>query len=648
MEEYRIDVDWSEEGIVAEPETAYAVNRELNLAWQIVEETGSNLFLTGRAGTGKTTFLRRLRETTSKRMVVLAPTGVAAINARGSTIHSFFQFPFSLFLPGQGFVTGDRRYVPFSKQKKRILASMSLLVIDEVSMVRPDILDAIDSVLRRFRNRHLPFGGVQLLLIGDLRQLPPVVKSSEWDILSKEYASPYFFESHALQKAGFQTIELTTIYRQRDVEFITILNQVRDGRVDYDSLLRLNERCRPGFEPSDSDGYIRLTTHNHQANAINVRKLDALPGAVHEYHAEVKGDFSEFNFPVEPTLRLKEGAQVMFVKNDTSSERRYYNGMLGRIVHLDEDVIKVKPLDGDTLIDAAPVEWENTRYVINEDTKAIDTEVVGTFRQYPLKLAWAITIHKSQGLTFSKAVIDAHSAFAAGQTYVALSRCTSLDGLVLSAPIPTSAVIIDRDVNNFVSYCEQHVPDERLLADMKRDYTRRLLTEIFDFSQLKTAFRDFMRSVDEYLVPLYPSISVEMREACGIVENDLEEVGRKFVKANVSEAPDPESLLADGRFLERVRNGCAYFLEKLEDVAHIIERMPKEIGNALHAKRLNSTYDVLADQLELKTGVMDRMKGRNFSVSAYLMAKGVAAANMQQERGAIKKSNVRRHKTRKE
>ena len=312
-------------------------NSELNLARQIVEKTGTSLFLTGKAGTGKTTFLHSLRDTSMKRMVVLAPTGVAAINARGATIHSFFQFDFSPFIPGQGFIGEGKRFISFSKIKRRIISSLDLLVIDEISMVRPDILDAIDDSLRRLRNSRKPFGGVQLLLIGDLRQLAPVVTPDEWAILSHHYASPYFFESRALKEAGFITLELTKVYRQSDRRFIDLLNAVRENKVTEKILDDLNSRYIGNFNPGDSEGYIRLTTHNHMADSINWRRLAELQEAPVEYQASVTGKFPEYSFPADFMLTLKRGARVMFIKNDTGTDRRFYNGMLGTVVDLAEN-----------------------------------------------------------------------------------------------------------------------------------------------------------------------------------------------------------------------------------------------------------------------------------------------------------------------
>ncbi|MDE5808581.1 MAG: AAA family ATPase, partial [Muribaculaceae bacterium] len=501
---YNPDYNYIAPELSEEPESAYELNRDLNLAHRIVEETGANLFLTGKAGTGKTTFLRRLRQTSPKRMIVLAPTGVAAINAEGSTIHSFFQLPFSPFIPGRGFVEKDTRRFSFSKEKRRIMASLDLLVIDEISMVRPDTLDAIDSVMRRYRNPALPFGGVQLLLIGDLRQLAPVLKDDERRLLAPFYPSEYFFESLSLKKSGFVTIELTTVYRQTDRDFINILNAIRDGHASPEILAKLNARYIPDFNPPDSERFIRLTSHNRMADSINRSRLQEIPEAGEIYTASVSGNFPETSYPADFRLHLKVGAQVMFIKNDSGADRQYYNGMLGTVTGLTEDSVIVAPADGKPPVTVGFVEWENTKYIINDETKEILPVADGTFSQLPLRLAWAITIHKSQGLTFNRAIIDAGYSFAPGQTYVALSRCRSLDGLVLGQRIPPSAVITDNNVNSFIADSALSRPDEQAIESMRAEYTRLSLSDLFDFRQAKLAFDDFHRAVAEYVVPLYP------------------------------------------------------------------------------------------------------------------------------------------------
>ena len=372
-------------------------NTELEIARQLVEKTGCNVFLTGKAGTGKTTFLRELRERSAKRMIVLAPTGIAAINAGGVTIHSFFQLPLSPYIPGATFSGREQKRYQFGKVKRNIIKTLDLLVIDEISMVRADLLDAVDAVMRRYRVHHQPFGGVQLLLIGDLHQLAPVVKDDEWEMMKQYYDTPYFFSSRALMSAQYQSIELKHVYRQQDSTFLELLNKIRENRADDVTLEALNRRFIAGFTPPRGSDYIRLTTHNYQAQRINDRELELLPGKAFSYRAEVEGTFPESSYPADEALTLKEGAQVMFIKNDT--DKRYYNGMIGEVAYTGRDSIKVKSKDTGETIELEPAEWANAKYTLNSKTKEIEETVEGVFRQYPLRLAWAITIHKSQGLT---------------------------------------------------------------------------------------------------------------------------------------------------------------------------------------------------------------------------------------------------------
>lgn len=631
MEYQTMDFDLQADGWVAEPEAQYNANRELTLAWQIVEETGANLFLTGRAGTGKTTFLRKLRETSAKQMVVLAPTGVAAINARGNTIHSFFQLPFAPYIPGKGFVSADRRFLNMSRQKKRIISSLSLLVIDEISMVRPDVLDAIDSILRRLRNSSRPFGGLQLLLIGDLRQLPPVVKGDEWELLKDHYPTPYFFESHALKKAGFHTVELTVVYRQNDAAFLDILNAIRDGRVGNDTLAALNTRHIPGFHPDDSEGYIRLTTHNRAAAAINDRRLAALPAALYSFQAEIQGDFPESAFPADLNLQLKEGAQVMFIKNDSGTARRYYNGLIGRVTAISDEKICVQPSDGSPMVEVEVSEWENTRYVVDEATKKVSQETTGVFRQYPLQLAWAITIHKSQGLTFEKAIIDAAHSFAAGQTYVALSRCRSLEGLVLDSPVHPHAVITDSDVNEFIDDCGRRTPDARTVSRMKNDYAFVLLEELFDFEPLRRAYADFERQAREALVPLYPYIESELTEFRQKISDSLCEVARKFLSRYRDGCLADAPIALDSHLTARIRKGCAYFLDLLEDLDSFISHLPKDIDNQTYAERLNNAFESLKYTVGTKCLLLEAHTRGEFSAKSFITAKSKAALTLERE-----------------
>ncbi len=427
--------------------TMNTANPELQLADDFVRQTNCHIFLTGRAGTGKTTFLHDLKKKAGKRMVVTAPTGVAAINAGGMTLHSFFQLPFGPFIPGDNTYLGQHR---FSREKINIVKTLDLLVIDEISMVRADLLDGVDYVLKRYRHSSLPFGGVQLLLIGDLHQLPPVVKEAEWQLLRQYYDSPYFFASLALRETELIPIELRHIYRQSDARFIDLLNRVRDNLLDPSSLKELNSRCIPDFTPADNEGYITLCTHNSGADAINQGKLQQLPTKATSSGRHRRGLSRNTAYPTSARLELKVGAQVMFVRNDASPEKRYFNGRIGKITGISGDFISVQCPEDSSEIEVEQATWENIEYKIDPETLEISQNTVGSFEQFPLKLAWAITIHKSQGLTFERAVVDARAAFAHGQVYVALSRCKTFDGLVLSSPLSAVGVKTDVTVARFV------------------------------------------------------------------------------------------------------------------------------------------------------------------------------------------------------
>lgn len=613
--------DYLQPDEVHEPEAVYEVNRELTLADRLISETGANLFLTGKAGTGKTTFLHRLREKSMKSMIVTAPTGVAAINANGVTLHSFFQLSFSPYIPGQGFIEKGRRGYSMSQTKRSIIRSLDLLVIDEISMVRPDTLDAIDDVLRRVRNSEKPFGGVQLLLIGDIRQLSPVVKEDEWQLLRRHYASPYFFESHALRKVGFETIELTSVYRQSDPDFIRILNAVRDGHADSAVLESLNKRYDPRFAGSDGDGYIRLTTHNYIANRLNDTRLRLLTGDAVSFDAEITGNFPESSFPADKTLALKVGARVMFVKNDTGTSRSYYNGMIGTVTDIDEEygIVTVVPDDGSSPVKTGKAEWENSKYTVSGDGEMAMT-VDGVFRQIPLRLAWAITIHKSQGLTFDRAIIDAASSFAPGQTYVALSRCRSLKGMVLSTPVTPAAVIIDPTVNAFIDNVSRHRPDENYIKGLVGEYARRIVAEIFDFKRLRYAFSDFERAMKEYVLPLYPELYDTIDAESDRMQEQIEKVGTRFIQLYAARPIDPDalpgSLLAD-----KIRGGCRYFGEELTAMAKSFEGIRIHLDNQQYMLRLNNAYRAFREELLFRIAILEGLREVGFSTAEYLRIK---------------------------
>ncbi len=460
-------------------------NEVFELAYRFVTETGENIFLTGKAGTGKTTFLKYLKENCTKNMVVAAPTGVAAINAAGVTLHSLFQLPFHPFLPTANNREELLKKLKYNNQRLQLLRKMEVLVIDEISMVRCDVMDAIDTILRSVRrNYHLPFGGVQLLCIGDLHQLPPVAQNHEWSILQEYYASPFFFDSMAVKEQQPVLIELNKIYRQKEQSFVDLLNSVRTNNMTNEDFENLHERFIPSFRPGYDENFITLTSHNKQAELINNSEIQKLLTPHFIYKAEVENDFPESMYPADPSLMLKQGAQVMFVKNDVV-EKKYFNGKIGVISKLDQNKIVV---DCDGIeIEVYKETWENSKYSLNRADGKLTQETVGLFTQYPLRLAWAITIHKSQGLTFDKVMIDAGAAFSSGQVYVALSRCTSLSGIVLLSKIPSSAIYSNDNVVKGQSSLTHKGSLADRFAGARQVYTQQLLEEIFSFTDIADA-----------------------------------------------------------------------------------------------------------------------------------------------------------------
>lgn len=429
-------------------------NFELDVARFIVEKTDMSLFLTGKAGTGKTTFLREVVRYTKKKCIVLAPTGIAAVNAGAMTIHSFFQFGLGPFVQGVIEPKSDFR---INKSKLELIRHLQLLIIDEVSMVRADLMDHIDVELRRIRRNSKPFGGVQLLMIGDLQQLPPIAHGGEDELLRQYYKTLYFFSSAALKSMKYSCIELKNVYRQTDRHFIDILNHARDCTLTSQDITDLNARYILGFSPKPEDGYIRLMTHNRQVDYVNETEMEKLDSKPYTFVAAVTGTFPEESYPTADSLTLKKGAQVMFIKNDP--ERRFINGTLGEVKSIDKNSIAVRLAESGTVIDVEPMEWQNIRYQFDEESKEISSKQIGRFKQYPLKAAWAITVHKSQGLTFDKAIIDVHAAFSPGQAYVALSRCRTLDGLVLSSPVSASVFMRDNAVDAYMNYISRPVEE---------------------------------------------------------------------------------------------------------------------------------------------------------------------------------------------
>ena len=605
-------------------------NPELQLAWQFIENTGTHLFLTGKAGTGKTTFLRRLKEQTPKRMVILAPTGIAAINAGGVTIHSFFQLSFAPFVPETTFNSSQTHY-RFSKEKRNIIRSMDLLVIDEISMVRADLLDAIDSALRRYRDREKPFGGVQLLMIGDLQQLAPVVKENEWEMLKNYYETPYFFASRALRETVYMTIELKTVYRQSDTFFLSLLNKIRENQADDEVLNELNRRYQPGFRPRKEEGYIRLTTHNYQAQKVNDNELASLPGQTYSFRAEIDGTFPEYLYPADEVLTIKAGAQIMFLKNDHSSEKRYYNGMIGEVAAVNDAGMIVRGKDNGDEFQLLPEEWGNYKYVLNEETKEITEEIEGTFRQYPIRLAWAITIHKSQGLTFERAIIDARNSFAHGQTYVALSRCKTLEGMVLESPLRREAIISDSTVDDFTKEVERNKPGNRQLHDMQKAYFFDLLSDLFNFYSLDQAYKRLLRLIDEDLYKLYPKQLVEYKELAPHIKEKIVEVSQRFRNQYTRLINGSDDYAADQGLQERVRSGAGYFRKELEPVRALFEKTNMPLDNKELRKQLNERLQALDDALWIKESLLEAMMGQPFTVTGYLKLKAKVTLSLEDD-----------------
>ena len=607
-------------------------NSELRHAWDFVEHTGISIFLTGKAGTGKTTFLRTLKEKSSKRSIIVAPTGVAAINAGGMTIHSFFQLPLSPFVPEANF----KNRFDYSKEKRKIIRTLDLLIIDEISMVRSDVLDAIDSVLRRFREHEKPFGGVQLLMIGDLQQLTPVVTPEDEVILQRYYDTSYFFGSKALRSISYVTIELTHVYRQQDEEFITLLNNIREGQVSETDLKRLNERFNPNFEPEVGSDYIRLTTHNKMAESYNEVQLHNLPSKACTFIAEADGNFPEYNYPADFKLTLKRGAQVMFIRNDNNG--RYYNGRIGHVTHIDNEKILVLCPGDDKEIEVQQETWENTKYSLNEKTKQIEAEVQGTFKQYPLRLAWAITIHKSQGLTFEHAIIDAQSSFAAGQVYVALSRCKTLEGLILASPISSSAIINDNLVMNYISHqTEEAEKSIAALPTLKAEYYRQLLLELFSFTDLKACEDALYRVLTEYFYK-YPKIITLHKMAIIDLDERIMSISSKWKSIICNMTTDQ---LHEDDFLQRMKKGALYFHSQLTEIfSHLLD-MTKGVqsNNKIAYKRFDNNYADLLQTYVVKHELLGRIMEKGFSINSYLTAKQEAILNSLEEKTGRNRKN---------
>ena len=617
-----------------------AQNKELRTAWDFVEHTGRSIFLTGKAGTGKTTFLKTVVERSSKRSIVVAPTGVAAINAGGMTIHSFFQLPFSPFVPNAQI----KNKFDFGKEKRKIIASLDLLIIDEISMVRSDLLDAIDSVLRRYRDRYKPFGGVQLLMIGDLQQLTPVVTPEDERMLAPYYDTPYFFGSKALSQIEYVTIQLEIVYRQQDDTFLNLLNHIREGQPTAADLALLNARYQPAFIPKQEEGYIRLTTHNQMANNYNESELRKLTARSHNYQAKIEGTFPDYSYPTAEILTLKVGAQVMFVKNDPSGQHRYYNGRIGHVTYADDKRLMVYCPGDNEAIDVEPLEWENTRYTLNPDTREIESETLGKFSQLPLRLAWAITIHKSQGLTFEHAIIDASLSFAPGQVYVALSRCKTLEGMVLASPIPPQAIINDERVDSYIEHQEEAAQRSiEQLPTLKDEYYRHLLMELFDFKDILYREEYLGRIITEFFYHAHTDIAELHKRALEDCKQQVIAVADKW-QAKMQQMTIGE--LREPGFLERVKRSAAYFEQTLNTVLSKPLALVPDIKsqNKQAMKRLTENYADLQQTWLSRRFLLQQIAERTFTVADYLRQKQHSLLDAMDEKTLKKKLREKKAK----
>ncbi len=604
-------------------------NEMFQLAIQLVNQSNRNIFLTGKAGTGKTTFLKYIRENCPKQIAVVAPTGVAAINAGGVTIHSFFQLPLAPFIPetrGTGFQSTGQEIsnkhslisrLRFNGDKKKVLQQLEILVIDEISMVRCDVLDAIDTVLRHVRQRPSErFGGVQLLFIGDMLQLPPVIKEQEWGLLSEYYSGQYFFDSKVLLEDPPVYVEFNKIYRQRDEQFINLLNQVRNNELDEDGVHILESRFQPTFRRSKQDGYIILTTHNNKASEINARELGNIDSKLFSYEAEVQEDFSDRAYPAEQTLYLKVGAQVMFIRNDAADKgKRYFNGKIGTVSKLEADKIYVQCEGESAEIEVQKEKWENIRYTLNKTTRQLDSDVLGSFTQYPLRLAWAITIHKSQGLTFEKAIIDAGAAFAPGQVYVALSRCTSLEGMVLQSRVNANSLSSDARIVEFSQRSASSTQLQEEFAIAKKHYQQTVLISTFDFISAINSGKE----LQEYLLEHTSSFNAESLSWTDELLAKLDKIqdtAKKFqlqLQFLFQQAGSPEE---NQPLQERIKAAATYFVTEIGSLVQFLQQSSAVTDSRLHSKEYNESIKEVFAQLAMRKFILEGFNGQ-FNMEAF-------------------------------
>ena len=616
---------------------------------RFINQTHRSIFLTGKAGTGKTTLLREIIETTHKNCVVVAPTGIAALNAGGVTIHSMFQLPFGGFIPDNSsphfsenakFETKStlRRHFKMSGLKKSVIRNMELLIIDEVSMLRADLLDAMDFMMQTVRKKNSPFGGVQVLFIGDLLQLPPVIRDEEWRTLKTYYKGKFFFHSHVVQQNPPLYIELSKIFRQTDDAFISILNNLRNNQISAADIQNLNQYVRPDFDLKANKGYITLTTHNAKADTMNVQALENLEGKLVTYKPEIVDDFPDKIYPVEENLKLKVGAQIMFVKNDLSFDKKYFNGKMGFIKSLSSQEILVHFPDENKTIEVEKYEWQNIRYKVDENTKEIEEEVLGTFVHYPIKLAWAITVHKSQGLTFDKAALDVSQVFLPGQAYVALSRLRSLKGLILLSPLRMNGISNDQDVMKYsLNKASEEVLENSLQLET-RNFIHNYLISSFDWYDLAQEWRNHKFSYDDK-----GEYSEKTKHAVWATKQlesieSLMEPARKFIlqlnKIFSQEVVDLKHVL------ERIEAASSYFLLPMDNLVFEILWKLEEV---IRLKKVKAFHDELVVLEELQIKAVLRLMKVKLLIETVVTGQDISKEKLSSE--AIKYYKINKLKT---
>lgn len=617
------------------------INSIYDLVKHFAEYTSRSVFLTGRAGTGKTTFLYDLKSITQKQIAVVAPTGVAAIHAGGVTMHSFFQLPFTPYVPTPEGRKHLLEKIKMTSLKRKIIQELELLVIDEISMVRADVLDAVDTILRYVRyRRNEAFGGVQILFIGDMYQLAPVAQNEEWRLLSPYYQTPYFFHSKAVAENPPLYIEFDKIYRQKNQSFINLLNEVRNNQLSDKGMELLLSRFKPNFKLSKKNNHIVLTTHNAKADRINAEEMLKVKGKTHRFEAIIKGEFPERSYPNELVLELKEGAKVMFISNDKSFPRRYYNGKIGEVSRIEEERIYVRCEEDEEEILVVYETWSNVRYAVNPESKQIEEEELGSYTQYPLRLAWAITIHKSQGLTFDKVMIDAEAAFTSGQVYVALSRCRSLEGLVLLSPIYKESLTVDKHIVNYTNQKSSLPLLSEKLEEAKKEFNYRILFSIFDYKlplgqllSLQSFVKEHEKCFNAETLPFIDELLKQLLE--------IDDIVMKFQRqlTHLLHVSHPN----DELIKERIRAAATYFIEQTEILIKKIHASPAESDYKEKAYEYNDLIRTIFSELVRKTHILKGIKNdyttphyfklkKEFKMPSFKVNAYVLFSNVQKEK----------------